>query len=73
MQPLTEMGKALIVLGLLIVVVGLLMLLGDKIPFFGKLPGDIVIKRDNFTFYLPLTTSILLSILISLLLRLFKK
>jgi len=49
---------------------GLLLLLG-KIPFLGRLPGDIVIRRDNWSFYFPLTTSIVISILLTLLLALF--
>lgn len=59
------MGKMLILLGGVIVVVGVLLMFFDKIPFIGKLPGDISIKRDNFQFYFPLTTSLLLSVVVS--------
>jgi hypothetical protein len=48
-------------------------LFGDKIPFFGKLPGDIIIRKKNFTFYFPIVTSILLSLLISLIIYFFRK
>lgn len=65
-------GKLLLIVGLLIAAVGLLLMFGPKIPLLGKLPGDIVIRRENFTFYFPLTTCIVLSILISLLLKLFR-
>ncbi|BAU22648.1 hypothetical protein THC_0248 [Caldimicrobium thiodismutans] len=68
------MGKFLILFGIIFIALGLLLLLLPKIPFLGRLPGDIYIKRDSFTFYFPLGTSILLSILLTLLLNLlFRK
>jgi len=70
MQP---MGKFLIMVGLVLVVVGGLLMFFDKIPFLGKLPGDINIKRENFQFYFPITTSIVLSVFISLILWLFSQ
>jgi predicted MFS family arabinose efflux permease len=63
-------GKALVVLGLLVAGLGLAMMLG--VPLF-RLPGDFYVKRDNFTFYFPLTTSIILSILLTLLFTLFRR
>jgi uncharacterized protein HemY len=67
-------GKILIGIGLGIVALGVLLVVVDRIPglgnafsWFGKLPGDISIKRDNFSFYFPIATSIVLSILLSLL------
>ncbi len=68
-----ELGKALVLLGAVILVVGLLLLFAGKVPFLGRLPGDIVIKRQNFTFYFPLATSIILSLLISFILCLIGK
>lgn len=68
-----EMAKILIVIGLVLAAVGLALLFLPKIPFLGKLPGDIVIKRDKFTFYFPLATSIIVSIVISLLLWIIAK
>ena len=68
-----ELGKALLLLGGLLIVIGAVLLLGPKDPLFGKLPGDLVIKRENFTLYLPITTSIVLSILVSLLISLINK
>ncbi|MDH3387530.1 MAG: DUF2905 domain-containing protein [Gammaproteobacteria bacterium] len=59
------MQKLLIILGLLVVAVGLAWPWLGSIPF-GRLPGDIVIERDNFTFYLPLTTMVIVSLLVSL-------
>ena len=65
--------KGLILLGAVLIVVGLALLIFQKVPFLGKLPGDILIKRQNFTFYFPLATSIIVSLLISLVLYLFSK
>jgi len=67
------MAKSMIVLGAVLVTVGLVMLGIQKLPFSGKLPGDILIKRENFTFYFPLATCIIISILISLLLYIIGK
>jgi hypothetical protein len=63
-------GKLLLVAGLLISGIGLLVMLG--VPF-GRLPGDFAVKRGNFAFYFPLTTSIILSILLTLMFALFKR
>ncbi len=68
-----QFGKLLIFAGIFIVIIGVVFLFGDIIPFIGKLPGDIIIKKKNFTFYFPIVTSILLSLLISLILYLFRK
>ncbi len=68
-----EMAKAIILIGAVIVAIGLVMLLFQKTPFLGKLPGDILIKREKFTFYFPLATSIIISIIISLILYLIRK
>jgi hypothetical protein len=62
------MGRALIVLGLLIAGVGVLIQLGVPI---GRLPGDLTIRRGNFSFYFPLTTSIIASILLTLIMMFF--
>jgi len=67
------LGKMLILLGVFIILMGLLLLLGEKIPWIGRLPGDIIIRKKNFTFYFPLATSILISIILTLLFMLFRK
>jgi uncharacterized membrane protein YkgB len=67
------LGKLLILLGVFIVLIGLLLLIGEKIPWVGRLPGDIVIRKKNFTFYFPLATSILISVILTLLFTLFRK
>lgn len=68
-----EMAKIIIVIGVVLVLIGLVMLFIQKVPFLGKLPGDILIKKENFTFYFPLTTSIIISIIISLILYIISK
>lgn len=68
-----HLGKILIILGAVIVIIGGLFLFGDKIPLIGKLPGDISIKRKNFSLYFPIATTLLLSLIISLIIYLFKK
>ena len=65
LQPL---GRALVVIGLVIAGFGLLLLAMPKLPWLGRLPGDIMIRRDSFSFYFPLATCLLLSLLLSLLL-----
>jgi hypothetical protein len=68
---MTDLGKWLIFVGVFFIVFGLVLLLVEKLPFgFGKLPGDIFIKRDSFTFYFPLATSLLISLLLTLILNL---
>ena len=64
------MGRALVLVGLGIAALGLLVLLG--VPF-GQLPGDFYVRRGNFSFYVPLSTSIIVSILLTLLLALFRR
>jgi hypothetical protein len=66
-------GKLLIIAGILLILAGLFFVFSPRIPLLGKLPGDIMVKRENFTFYFPLATSILLSILVSLILYLIRK
>lgn len=70
---MTDMGRWLIVAGLIIAAVGILLTFAGKIPWLGKLPGDISIKRENFSFYFPLATCILISAIISFILWLLRK
>ncbi|MDT8442219.1 MAG: DUF2905 domain-containing protein [Desulfuromonadales bacterium] len=67
------LGKSLITIGLLLVVVGLYVSLGGKLPPLGRLPGDIHIERDNFSLYVPLGTCLLVSLGLSLLFWLLRK
>ncbi|HOC45821.1 MAG: DUF2905 domain-containing protein [Syntrophorhabdaceae bacterium] len=67
------MGKMLIVVGIILIVLGLAYTYGPKIPWLGKLPGDISIKKDNFAFYFPIATSIIISIILSIIFSIFRK
>ncbi|PTL34856.1 hypothetical protein CLG94_12745 [Candidatus Methylomirabilis limnetica] len=73
MQGLDSLARMLILFGLILAVVGGLILFVGKVPFIGRLPGDIYIQRKNFSFYFPLTTSILLSVLLTILFSLFRR
>lgn len=73
MNPLPGLGKILIATGLVIAGIGILLILTPKVPWLGKLPGDILIKKDNFRFYFPVTTCIIISIILTFLFYLFRK
>lgn len=66
-------GRVLLILGIAFMVVGLILMLKINIPLLGKLPGDIYMRKGNFIFYLPLTSCILISIVVTLILRIFGK
>jgi len=68
-----EIAKTMILIGAVLIMTGLVLLLFQKMPFLGKLPGDILIKKEKFTFYFPLATSIIISVIISLVLYLLGK
>ncbi len=70
---LEPLGKILVFIGLFLVVIGVIILFGSKIPYIGRLPGDIIIQRKNFTFYFPITTLILLNLLLLLISWLLRK
>lgn len=70
-MDLSGFGKILIIFGAIIVLVGLLLLFAGKVPWLGRLPGDIYIKGKDYTFYFPLATGILISIVLSLIMYLF--
>jgi hypothetical protein len=70
-EGLQHIGRILIVTGLVIAVIGVVLALSGRIPWLGKLPGDILIQRKNYTFYFPLATGILISILLTLLFWIF--
>ena len=67
------MAKTLIFIGCVLIIIGVILFLFGKIPGFGKLPGDIFIKKENFTFYFPLATCLLMSAVLSLIFYLFRK
>lgn len=66
-------GKWLIIVGIVIALAGMFLTFSPKLPFLGKLPGDIWVKKEGFTFYFPLATSLLLSILLSLVMYFVRK
>ena len=67
-----SIAKTIISVGVVLVILGLLIGIGSKLGI-GRLPGDILIKKGNFSFFFPITTSIIMSIVLSVLLKLFKK
>lgn len=71
------LGKALIILGVIIILAGIVTLLAPRVPFvgeyLGKLPGDIHIKKEGFSFYFPITSCIIVSLVISLILYLLRR
>jgi hypothetical protein len=67
------MGRILVLIGAVLLVVGLLVMFADRVPFLGKLPGDVVVRKKNFTFYFPIVTSILVSLVLTLVLSLWSR
>ena len=68
-----ELARVLIIIGVVLIALGLVLLVLPRFPFLGRLPGDILIKKEHLTFYFPLATSIVISIIISLILYFIKK
>ncbi|HEY3065352.1 MAG TPA: DUF2905 domain-containing protein [Methylomirabilota bacterium] len=65
---MNELGRLLIVVGLLVAVIGVVLTLAGRLPWLGRLPGDIYVQRGNWTFAFPLATSLLISVVLSLVL-----
>lgn len=72
MNDYSHLGRVLLIVGIVAVLLGLIFIVFPKMPL-GRLPGDIAFKRENFSFYFPLTTCILISVALTLLLRFFGK
>ena len=72
-MALNDLGKLLMFFGAILVILGAACILAGKIPWLGRLPGDIYIRRRNVTVFFPLTTSILLSVVLSLLVYFFSR
>jgi hypothetical protein len=68
-----ELAKTLIIFGIILVGIGVILAFAGKMPYIGKLPGDIYLHKKNFTFYFPLATSLLISIILSLILWLWSR
>ena len=63
------LGKILLIAGGVIIVIGLLLVFSQHIPFLGKLPGDIFVKKDNFSFYFPIVTFLIISVLLTVIIN----
>ena len=63
---MSDIGRALVIVGVIIAVVGVMLMLAGRVPGIGRLPGDIYIRRGNWSFYFPLATSLLLSVALTL-------
>ncbi len=70
---MSELARFLIIAGLILLVVGVVLLIAPKIPWLGKLPGDITWQRGRFTLYFPLGTCILISVILTLIFTLFRR
>ncbi len=66
-----QIGKMLIILGAVTILIGIVLLFSDKIPFLGKLPGDLSFTKGNYHVYIPLATMLLISLILTILLNLF--
>ena len=72
-MTMPEIGRVLLVVGGVLVVLGLVLTFAGRVPLLGRMPGDIVYRRGNFTFYFPIVTSIVLSLLLTAVLWLFRR
>ena len=68
-----SVGKIIVLIGLVLIVIGLLVQYSDKIPFLGRLPGDIRIEKENVKIYIPITSSILISVLLTIVLYIISR
>jgi len=73
MDPIQQIGKAILIFGVVLVVVGGLLYWGKGVGPFGKLPGDIRIERPNFNFYFPITSCLIISVVLSVIFYIFSK
>jgi len=72
-EKVPGIGRTLVILGVVLVIIGFGLTYSDKIPYLGRLPGDILVKKERFSFYFPLTTSIIVSIILTILFSIFRK
>jgi len=73
LSAMNDIGKALIGIGIALIVVGAFFSLGGRVPWFGRLPGDIRVEREHFRFYFPVTTCLIISVVLTLLFWLLRK
>jgi len=72
-MTMPSLARFVVIFGIIVTAVGVLLLVAPKVPWLGRLPGDILVRKKNFTFYFPLATSVVLSIILTVLMNLFKK
>ncbi len=72
-DPFSQFGRIILIMGLVLAAVGALMMFGPKIPFLGRLPGDIHLRGKNWSFHFPIVTSIVISIILTTLFNLFSR
>ena len=70
---MNDLGRALMIVGAVVFAIGAVLMVANRLPWLGRLPGDIVVERGPVTFYFPLATSIIISVVLSLLFWLFRK
>lgn len=68
-----DLGRALILLGILLLLIGVVLVFADRVPWLGRLPGDIVVRRKGFTLYVPIVTTLILSLLLTLAMGLLRR
>ncbi len=68
-----SLGKTLMIFGAVLLVVGAVLYLGGKLPWLGRLPGDIHVEKENFSFYFPVVTCIIISVVLTIVLNLFSR
>lgn len=68
-----SLGKTLMILGAVLLIVGVVLHFGAKIPWLGRLPGDIHIEKENFSFYFPVVTCIVISVILTVVFNLFSR
>jgi hypothetical protein len=68
-MDISGIGRLLIISGVVLLIVGLILALGGKIPFLGRLPGDIVLRRDGFALFIPIVTMLIISVVLTILLN----
>jgi DUF2905 family protein len=73
MDGFEPLGRALVIIGVFLAVLGAIMLLTPRVPWLGRLPGDIVIHRDDLTIYIPITTMLIVSVVLSVVLSLISR
>lgn len=67
------LGKLIVLAGIVLIIFGVILMLGGKLSWFGRLPGDIYVEKKGFSFYFPITTSIIISVILSIMFMLLRR